>query len=208
MSHSSQPHWLQHTRIPCPLLSPRVCSNSYPLSQWCYLTISSLLFDYFFLVKSGTVFIFYLFILTGCELLYNIVVFVFFFFFCHTLTWISRGCTCVPHAEHPSHLPPYPISQGHPSASALSTLSHSSNLDWRSVSHMIIHMFQCYSLKSSHPHLLPQSSKDCSIHLCLFCCLAFRITVTIFLNSTCSHFSNPILYKRNLRIRVPDTVAK
>ena len=36
------------------------------------------LFDYFFLVKSGTVFIFYLFILTGCELLYNIVVFFFF----------------------------------------------------------------------------------------------------------------------------------
>ena len=28
-----------------------VCSNSYPLSQWCYLTISSLLFDYFFFSK-------------------------------------------------------------------------------------------------------------------------------------------------------------
>ena len=25
----------------CPLLSPRVCSNLCPLSQWCYLTISS-----------------------------------------------------------------------------------------------------------------------------------------------------------------------
>ena len=25
----------------CPPLSPRVCSNSCPLSQWCYLTISS-----------------------------------------------------------------------------------------------------------------------------------------------------------------------
>ena len=31
----------QHTRLPCPLLSPGVCSNSCPLSQWCYLTISS-----------------------------------------------------------------------------------------------------------------------------------------------------------------------
>jgi len=29
------------------------------------------------------------------------------------------------------------------------------NLDWRSVSHMIIYMFQYYSLKSSHPRLLP-----------------------------------------------------
>ena len=32
--------------------------------------------------------------------------------------------------------------------------------------------FQCHSPKSSHPLPLPQSSKDCSIHLCLFCCLA------------------------------------
>ena len=32
---------LQHTRLPCPSLSPRVCSGSCPLSQWCYLSISS-----------------------------------------------------------------------------------------------------------------------------------------------------------------------
>ena len=35
-------------------------------------------------------------------------------------------------------------------------------------------MFQCYSLKSPHPCPLPQSPKDCSIHLCLFCCLAYH----------------------------------
>ena len=35
-------------------------------------------------------------------------------------------------------------------------------------------MFQCHSPKSSHPLPLPQSPKDCSIHLCLFCCLAYR----------------------------------
>ena len=40
-------------------------------------------------------------------------------------------------------LPPHAIPQGHPSAPALSTLSHASNLDWRSISHMIIYMFQC-----------------------------------------------------------------
>ena len=34
------------------------------------------------------------------------------------------------------------------------------------------------------PHFpLPQSPKDCSIHLCLFCCLAYRVVVTISLNS-------------------------
>ena len=32
--------WMQHTRRPYPSLSPRVCSNSCPLSQWCHPTIS------------------------------------------------------------------------------------------------------------------------------------------------------------------------
>ena len=32
---------LQHVRLPCPSLSPGVCSNSCPLTWWCYLTISS-----------------------------------------------------------------------------------------------------------------------------------------------------------------------
>ncbi len=41
MSSSLWPHGLQHCRPPCPSLSPRVCSNSYPLSQWCYPTIST-----------------------------------------------------------------------------------------------------------------------------------------------------------------------
>ena len=41
------------------------------------------------------------------------------------------------------------------------------NLDWRFASHMILYMFQCHSPKSSHSRPLPQSPKDCSIHLCL-----------------------------------------
>ena len=35
------PHGLQHAGLPCPPLSPRVCSNSCPLSRWCHPTISS-----------------------------------------------------------------------------------------------------------------------------------------------------------------------
>ena len=92
--------------------------------------------------------------------------------------------TCAPHPETPFHLLPHPIFQGYPSAPALSTVSHASNLDWRSVSHMIIYMFQCYSLKSSHRHLLPHSPKVCSLHLCL-CYLTYRVIVIIFLNSIC-----------------------
>ena len=37
-----QPHGLQHTRLPCHSLSPRVCPNSCPLSGLCHPTISSL----------------------------------------------------------------------------------------------------------------------------------------------------------------------
>ena len=29
--------------------------------------------------------------------------------FCHTLTWISHGFTCIPHPDPPSHLPLHPI---------------------------------------------------------------------------------------------------
>ena len=36
-----QPHGLQHARLPCPSLSPRACSNSWPLSQQYHPTISS-----------------------------------------------------------------------------------------------------------------------------------------------------------------------
>ena len=48
---------------------------------------------------------------------------------------------------------------------------------------MILYMFQCHSPKSSHPLPLPRSPKDYSVHQCLFCCLVYRVVVTIFLNS-------------------------
>jgi len=94
---------------------------------------------------------------------------------------------CVLHPEPTSHLPPRTIPLGHPSAPAPSILYHASNLDWWFISYMILYMFQCHSPKSSHPFPLPQSPKDCSIHLCLFCWLAYRVIVTIFLNSIYMH---------------------
>ena len=91
------------------------------------------------------------------------------------LPWVY---TCSP-SRNPTRLPPHTIPLCHPSATAPSKLYHASNLDWRFVSHMILHMFQCHSPKSSHPRPLPQSPKDCSIHLCLFCCLAYRVIIQI-----------------------------
>ena len=41
VSNSFQPHGLQHTRPPCLSPTPRVYSNSCPLSWWCHPTISS-----------------------------------------------------------------------------------------------------------------------------------------------------------------------
>ena len=41
MSDSLQPHGLQHTRPPYPSPTPKVYSNSCPLSQWCHPAISS-----------------------------------------------------------------------------------------------------------------------------------------------------------------------
>ena len=41
MSDSLWLHGLQHARLPCPSLSSEVYSNSCPVRQWCYLTISS-----------------------------------------------------------------------------------------------------------------------------------------------------------------------
>ena len=99
--------------------------------------------------------------------------------FCHTLTWISHGCTCVSHPGPPSHLPHHSIPQGCPSTSVLSSVFHASTLDWWSISHMVIYVFQCHSLKSSHPRLFPQSPKVCSLSLCLFCCLAYKSVSSI-----------------------------
>ena len=127
-----------------------------------------------------------------CLLQFYMIFLIFFFFiyffnftilywFFHTSTWICHGCTRVPHPEPPSLLPPRTIPLGHPRAPASSILYPASNLDWRLVSY-ILYMFQCHSPKSSHPLPLPQSPKDCSIHLCLFCCLTYRVIITIFLN--------------------------
>ena len=116
---------------------------------------------------------------------------IFFYFtilywFCHISTCICHGCTCVPNPEPPPPQPPSPYHpSGHPSAPAPSIQYCALNLDWQLISY-ILYMFQCHSPKSS-PLPLPQGPKDCFIHLCLFCYLAYRVVVTIFLNSIYMH---------------------
>ena len=104
------------------------------------------------------------------------------------------GVHVFPILTAPSQFPPHTIPLGHPSAAPPSTLYHALNLDWQFVSHMMLYMFQCHSSKSSHPRPLPQSPKDCSIHLCLFCYLIqgyryhlsqFHIYVSVYCIGVC-----------------------
>ena len=52
MSNSLQSHGLQHTRPPHPSPTPRVYSNSCPLSWWCQTTISSSVVHFSFCLQS------------------------------------------------------------------------------------------------------------------------------------------------------------
>ena len=52
VSNFLQPRGLQHARLPCPSPSPRDCSNSCPLSQWCHPTILSSVIPFFFCLQS------------------------------------------------------------------------------------------------------------------------------------------------------------
>ena len=104
--------------------------------------------------------------------------------FRHTSNESAMGVHVSPHSEPLPHLPPHAIPLGCPRARALGAQLHAWNLHWSSW-RVVMYMFHCYSLPSSPPHLLPRSPKVCSLHPCLFCCPAYRIIVTVFLNSIC-----------------------
>ena len=95
----------------------------------------------------------------------------------------TMGVHEFPILNHPLPPTPYHLSGSSPCTSPKHPVS-CINIDWQFVSNMIIYMFQCHSPKSSHPLPLPQSPKVRSTHLCLFCCLTYRVIITIFLNST------------------------
>ena len=117
-----------------------------------------------------------------------------FFFFWRLITLQYCIGFAIHQHEFATGIPVFPILNPPPSSLPLPSLwvisvhqSQTSSImhwtDWWFVSYMILYMFQCHSPKSSHLLLLPQSPKDCSIHLCLFCCLTYRVIITIFLNS-------------------------
>ena len=52
LSNSLWTHGLQHARPPCPLPTPRIYSNSCPLSRWCHPAISSSAVPFSFCLQS------------------------------------------------------------------------------------------------------------------------------------------------------------
>ena len=111
VSDSLWPHGLRHGGLPCPSPTLGVCSNSCPLSWWYHLTISSSVVPSSSCLQS--------FPASGSFLSFFFPSFIFISWrlislqycsgFCHTLTWISHGFTCIPHPDAPSHLPLCPI---------------------------------------------------------------------------------------------------
>ena len=136
----------------------------------------------FFLITTSITFIFYFI------LLYNIVL---------VLPYLNmhlpRVSTC-----SPSWTPLPPLSPYHPSGSSQCTSPKRpvSCIEPGLAIHFlydIIHVLMPFS-QIIPPLPLPQRPKDCSIHLCLFCCLAYRVVVTIFLNSMYMHYYTVLVF--------------
>ena len=80
-----------------------------------------------------------------------------------------------------SHLTPQTTPVGCQRAPALGFLCQTASSHWLSVSHTVMHLFQCYSLKSSHlffPTLCPKVCSPC-LHLH---CHVDKFICTIFLD--------------------------
>ena len=90
--------------------------------------------------------------------------------FCHTLTWISHGVTCVPHPDPPFHFPPHPIPLGFPSTPGPSTcLMHPT---WAGG---LFHSWQytCFNaILSDHPTLAFSHRVPRSV---LYICVSFSV---------------------------------
>ena len=124
--------------------------------------------------------LFYLFL----NFIFTLFYFTVLYWFCHTLTWICHGCIRAPNPESP--LPPttpYHLSGSSPCTSPkhpVSCIKHRLTIRFL---HDSVHVSMPFSqiIPPSPPP--PQSPKVRSIHLCLFCCLAYRVIITIVLNS-------------------------
>ena len=136
----------------------------------------------FLLLKRCKTFLFYF------KLIYlnrRIIILQYYGGFCHTSTWISQVHMCPPILNPSPTTLPYPF--GLSKSTSFEFPDSCIELALVIYFNMVIYMFQCYSFISSHPRLLLHSPNICSLPLCLFCCLAYRIVITVFLTSLYMH---------------------
>ena len=114
--------------------------------------------------------IYFLKFLIWGELLYNIVI-VFAIHQHESAIGIHR---CLP-LKPPPHLPHHPTLLGFHRELALRSLCCTANYHWLSTLHMVMYMFPCYFLKSSHLLSPPRWPNVCSLCLHVHCCPVDRI---------------------------------
>ena len=168
MSNSLQPHGLQHPRLPCLSLSPRVCSDSYPLSRWCYLTISYFAVLFSFCLESypssGSFPMSWLFALGGQRIGTSASAWVLIY------DWLHVNISQTPHVLNQIHLSSWnpfcfclidPVSWAHTSVSASSYL-----VEALSPSKWLV-LDSCLKTAWSFPVLLSESFVDFFFfHIC------------------------------------------
>ena len=102
--------------------------------------------------------------------------------FCHISTRISYRSMYVPPAPNFHPILPLPVVRDHwiwaPCAIQKTFIGYL-------ILHMVMYMFQCCSLNSSHPFLPLLCPEVCSLCLHLYCCPPHRLISTIFLDSIC-----------------------
>ena len=91
------------------------------------------------------------------------------------------GIHVSPPSWNSSHLLPRPTPLGCRRAPDLSSLCHTWNVRWLSNFHMIICMFQCYSLNLSRPLLTPLCPQVFSLRLCPHCSLQYLLNTFLSL---------------------------
>ena len=82
-----------------------------------------------------------------------------------------------------THLPPHLVPLCFPRALNSGVLLYTSNLHWPSLLHMVIYIFSMLFFIILPSPSLTESTKVCSLHLCLLGYPACRMISTIFLNS-------------------------
>ena len=195
MSDSLRPHEWQHTRPPCLSQTPGVYPNSCPSSRWCHPASSSSVVPFLSTSLFSVVFMGFSVLSASpgspqvtCKSSFI------YFFYCIMLqySFFFFAVGFVIHWHEPAmELHVFPILI--PLPTSLST-----QFLWVFPVHQARALVSCIppglvicftldhihaALETSHPHLLPQSPKVSSVHLCLSFCFAYKVIVTIFLNS-------------------------